>query len=118
MNQRPSVVEAARNADKAERSEHRTRYAASRAVLREAAQRCANLMAGVVVQGVEEIELVDRLELALLEYLKAKENPVTGRAYVGNARGLDQIVAGLDALLTAPQGEEQPASDEQTREAA
>lgn len=68
-----------------------TRLKACRAILREAARRCTQIGFGGIVDGVEEVEFNDRLDAALVDYLRARMDGSSGRAYIGMTSGMDRI---------------------------
>lgn len=86
-----SPMEAARRVD--QKTDSAIRLRACRAVIREAARRVAQIGVGCTVAGVEEIELEDRLEVALHDYLKSRSDGSAGRSYIGATAGMDAIEA-------------------------
>jgi ribosomal protein S20 len=99
-----STIEATRRVTANEDRELRNK--ACRAIMREAARRCAEIGTGTTVQGVEELELSDALEKELARYLNSRATEHRGHKFLGVTGGMDQIGQRLEAALTQPQSEE------------
>lgn len=102
MSERPSVTMATRAVTKD--NDVSSRLKACRCVVREAARRVASIGFGCEVEGVEELELADRLEAALHDYLSSRAAPHASRPYIGNTRGMDQIVEMMVRSASADAG--------------
>ena len=96
-----SPMEAARRVD--QKTDSAVRLRACRAVIREAARRVAQIGVGCSVAGVEEIELEDRLEAALHDYLRSRTDGTAARAYIGATAGMDVIEAHAAEIGAEPE---------------
>jgi acyl carrier protein phosphodiesterase len=98
-----SPLEATRRVD--QNTDEAIRIRACRAIIREAARRVAQVGLGCTVAGVEEIELEDRLERALHDYLKARSSATAARQYIGVTAGMDAIEAHASEVGTQAERE-------------
>lgn len=95
-------------------TDNHVRMQVCKAILREATKKVAEIGAGVLTEGIEEVELYEALYRASLDYFKAKKDRVYGATYVGITGPMEKVIEEAAATIAASEA----ASKDQDQAAA
>lgn len=82
-------------------SDQHVRMQVCKAILRETTKKVAEIGAGVLTEGIEEVELYEALYRASLDYFKAKKDRTYGATYVGITGPMEKVIEEAAATIAA-----------------